>query len=413
LLLQERVPKAIAPLYPNELEMVGRHKSLFEKSDASLRILNNPNTPAPEVHLLSNGRYHVMITNGGGGYSRWKELFVTRWREDPTRDSWGSFCFIRDLTSGEVWSTAYQPTLKTSKLYEAIFSQGRAEFRRRHENLDTHTEITVSPEDDIELRRITMTNRSRQARRIELTSYAEVVIAAGAADSAHPAFSNLFVETEIRRERHAILCTRRPRSPGEKPPYLIHLMLVQGATEGETSFETDRSKFIGRGQTISTPLAFENVLPLSNSEGSVLDPIVSIRRVITLEADESVRIELISGMAETKEAALSLIEKYQDSHLAERVIELAWTHSQVVLRHLNASESDAQLYGRLAGALLYASPLRREHAATLLKNNRGQNTLWSYGISGDWPMVLLYITNPTTMADWVRQLVQAHAYWRM
>ena len=239
------------------------------------------------MQLLSNGRYHVLITNAGGGYSRWKDIAVTRWREDSTCDNWGTFCYLLDVASGEFWSTAYLPTLKGSEKYEAIFSEARAEFRCRDHDFDTHTDIAVSPEDDIELRRITLTNRSRTRRAIDVTSYAEVVLASPAADALHPAFSNLFVQTEILRPQRAILCTRRPRSQGEPTPWMFHLMAVHGADIGEISYETDRSRFIGRGNTVADPQAMDGSAALSGSEGSVLDPIVAIRYLITLDPEGS------------------------------------------------------------------------------------------------------------------------------
>src|SRR6185436_5576158 len=183
----------------------------------------------PEVQLLSNGRYHLMVTNAGGGYSRWKDFAVTRWREDTTCDNWGAFCYIRDVAAREFWSVSHQPTRKRADVYEAIFSEARAEFRRRDRDIETHTEIVVSPEDDIELRRVRITNRSRTRRTIDVTSYAEVVLASASADALHPAFSNLFVQTEIVPARQAILCTRRPRSKGEQAPWMLHLMAVHGA----------------------------------------------------------------------------------------------------------------------------------------------------------------------------------------
>ncbi len=185
-----------------------------------------------------------MVTNSGGGYSQWNGLAVTRWREDATCDNTGSFCYLRDVTTGEVWSTAYHPTLTPSKRYQAIFSQSRAEFRRRDHDIKLHTEIAVSPEDDIEIRRVTLTNRSRVTRVIELTSYAEVVLAARAADATHPAFSNLFVQTELVTARQAILCSRRPRSHKEEPPWMLHLVAVRATTSEEPSYETDRLSFL-------------------------------------------------------------------------------------------------------------------------------------------------------------------------
>ena len=251
LLLQERIPKATA--FFSQAAELSDLRRISSGAETPIRVFSSPDSPIPELQLLSNGRYHVMVTNAGGGYSRWKDIAVTRWREDSTCDNWGMFCYIRDLTSGDVWSTAYQPTHKGSETYEAIFPEARAEFRRRDHDIDTHTEIAVSPEDDIELRRITVTNRSRTRRVIELTSYAEVVLASPAADALHPAFSNLFVQTEIVSRQRAILCTRRPRSLNEPTPWMFHLFAVQGADIGNISYETDRLQFIGRGNTVADP----------------------------------------------------------------------------------------------------------------------------------------------------------------
>ena len=408
LLLQERIPKATA-FYAHTAEFSDYHSD-SSLQETPIRVFTSPDTPVPEVQLLSNGRYHVMVTSAGGGYSRWKDLAVTRWREDGACDPWGTFCYLRDSDSGEFWSTACQPAPKESDQYEAIFSEGRAEFRRNDHGFDAHTEIAVSPEDDIELRRITLTNRSGRRRTIDVTSYAEVVLASQAADALHPAFSNLFVQTEILHRERAIFCTRRPRSQGEPTPCLFHLMAVQGSDIGEISYETDRMQFIGRGNTVVNPQAMMHLSALSGSEGSVLDPIVSIRYRITLDPEEKATVNIVTGVGESRDAALILVEKYQDRRLADRVFDLAWTHSQVLLRQINATEADAQLYGRLAGSLIYANAFLRADSGILLQNRRGQSGLWGYAISGDLPIVLLSIEDPANI-ELVRQLVQAHAYW--
>lgn len=415
LLLQERIPKATA-LFVHTAQLTQARAATLP-AETPIRVYTQPNTPVPEVQMLSNGRYHVMVTHAGGGYSRWKDLAVTRWHEDGTRDHWGSFCYLREVGGAVFWSTAYQPTLTRPLVYEAIFSEGRAEFRRQDAvangegSIESHTEIVVSPEDDIELRRVRLTNRSRQRREIELTSYAEVVLAPPDSDALHPAFSNLFVETEILADRHAILCTRRPRSQGESTPGMLHLMAAHGAGSDAMSFETDRARFIGRARDAAAPLAMVVPAILSGSEGSVLDPIVAIRHGLMLEPDQSVTIDIVTGMAETRVQALALIDKYQDRHLSDRVFELTWTHSQVVLRQLNASEVEAQLYARLASSVIHANAGLRAEAAVLIQNRRGQSGLWGYAISGDLPIVLLRIGDAARI-DLVRQLVQAHAYWR-
>ncbi|MEO5677312.1 MAG: glucoamylase family protein, partial [Usitatibacter sp.] len=410
LLLQERIPK-VAALYsqPADLSVSG---GISSGPEAPVRVIDSPNTPIPEVQLLSNGRYHVMVTNAGGGSSRWKDLAVTRWREDSTCDNWGMFCYIRDVASGEFWSTAHQPTLKRSATYEAIFTEARAEFRRRDNDFEAHTEIAVSPEDDTELRRLHITNHSRARRTIEVTSYAEVVLAPSAADALHPAFSNLFVQTEIIAQRHAILCRRRPRSLDEQAPWMFHLMAIHGAESMEVSYETDRMRFIGRGRTVASPQAMTGSARLSDTAGSVLDPIVAIRHRFTLDPQQTATIDIATGMAGTRDAALGLVGKYQDRSLADRVFGLAWTHSGVTLRQINATESDAQLFARLAGSVIYANASLRVEAGVLLRNRRGQSGLWSYAISGDLPIVLVQIGDVEHI-DLVRRMVQAHAYWRL
>ena len=230
-------------------------------------------------------------------------------------------------------------------------------------------------------------------RTIELTSYAEVVIAPLTADLAHPAFSNLFVQTEILADRNAILCTRRPRAPGERPPWLFHLLTAQGTPAGEASYETDRARFIGRGRTVARPAAFDGAGPLSNSAGSVLDPIVAIRQGVVIQPDTSANFHVISGIAGTRDAALALIGKYRDPSFAARAFGMAWSHSQVVLRQLQATEAEAQVYDELAASVLHANPLRRAGAGVLARNRRGQSGLWGFGISGDLPIVLMRIAD--------------------
>ena len=414
LLLQERIPRASA-FYTHTAELTDIQAGAGSP-EMPIRVLTNPDTPMPEVQLLSNGRYHVMISHAGGGYSRWEELAATRWREDGTRDAWGTFAYLRDIGSGETWSTAHQPTLRHADHYEAIFSEGRAEFRRRDHgrdfDFDTHTDIVVSPEDDIELRRVRITNRSNTTRTIEITSYSEVVLAPAAADALHPAFSNLFVQTEIVAPSQALLCTRRPRSHDEATPWMFHLLAVHDADPGEISYETDRARFLGRGRDVSAPQALDPGGKLTGSEGSVLDPILSIRCRITLQPEQSASVDLVYGIGDSRDAALSLVEVYQDRRLADRVFELAWTHAQVVLRQINASEADAQLYGRLANTVIYAHSALRAESNVLMSNRRGQSGLWGYAISGDLPIVLLRIADLANI-ELVRQLIQAHAYWRL
>jgi cyclic beta-1,2-glucan synthetase len=412
LLLQERVPKA-SPFYPHSAEVAASiwRAGMLDWRE-SLRVIDDPNTLRPEVHLLSNGRYSVMVSGSGGGYSKWKDIAVTRWHGDPTRDNEGMFFYIRDLDSGEVWSAGYQPVLKDPETYQAIFRGSTAEFRSRFQDIDTYAEVVVSPEDDVELRSISVTNRSRRRRRIELTSYAEVVLTTPAADATHTSFSNLFVETEIVRKRSAILCTRRPRSKDERTPWVLHLIAAEKVDVDEVSYETDRLRFIGRGRTVADPVALMGSSELSDSEGSVLDPIVAIRCNATVDPGETAKVNFITGIAETRAAAMELIDKYHDARMADRVYNLAWTHNQMIMQQLNIAEADIQLYERLVSAIIYPSPTWRASPSVLLSNHSGQSGLWAYRISGDLPIVLLRIGDRSNI-ELAHQLFRAHAYWHM
>jgi cyclic beta-1,2-glucan glucanotransferase len=378
-------------------------------SSEEMRVFDSPALPAPEVQLFSNGRYHLVVTDAGGGYSRWRDLAVTRWREDSTRDCWGTFIYLRDTGSGELWSAAYQPALRSAEEYEVAFTEAKAEFRQRQGDLEMHTEICLSPEDDVEVRRVTLTNHSSTQRSVELTSYAEVVLAIPGADLAHPVFSNLFVQTEFLREHGAILCTRRPRSETEERPWLLHVMVAEQG--GEISCETDRARFVGRGRTTADLAAMEDVSPLSNTVGSVLDPIVSLRRMFTLVPGKTLHVAFILGAAESRNAALALIEKYQRPSVVDRSFDFARSHSQTTMRQLGITETEAQIYAQLASALVYADPDRRADPKVLLQNRRGQSGLWSYGISGNIPIVLLRVSDANKI-EIVKQLIQAHSYWQ-
>ena len=410
LLLQERAPRSTGEWASNP-ELVDVRSAPGEPQ-VPLRVFHHADTPRPAVQVLSNGRYHVMVTAAGGGYSRWGNLALTRWREDATCDSLGMFCYLRDCDSGAVWSSTFQPVRDEAARCEAVFTESRIEFRCRANLLDAHTEIVVSPEDDIELRRTRLTNRSAEPRTIEVTSYAEVVLAPAISDDLHPAFSKLFVQTERMASCNGILCTRRPRARDEAQPWMFHLLALHDVPCEQASFETDRMRFLGRGNGTHRPAALAGSTPLSGSTGSVLDPIVSVRHRFRLAPGETACIDLVTGIATQREACIALAAKYRDRHIADRVIDLAWTHSRVVLGQINVSEVDAQAYARLAECVMFVDPQRRAAPAVVASNRRGQSGLWAHAISGDLPIVLLQV-NDEAHIELVRQLVHAHAYCRL
>ncbi len=376
------------------------------------RRFQSPHQPAARTQLLSNGRYAVMMTSAGSGYSRWGDLAVTRWREDPTCDCWGSYIFLRDADRGTVWSAGYQPSGVEPDRYEATFLEDHVDIVRRDGTITTRLEVIVSPEDDAEARRVTISNEGRRTREIEVTSYAEVVLATGAADGAHPAFSNLFVQTEFVADIGALLATRRRRSPDEPTVWAAHLAVVDGEAVGSGQFETDRARFLGRGRGIHAPISVIDGRPLSNTAGAVLDPVFSLRRRIRLAPGAAAHITFWTLIAASRRDVLGMADKHHDSAAFERARTLAWTLAQVQLFHLGIGPDEAGLFQRLASHVLYASPALRPSSEVLARSAGGPPALWAHGISGDVPIVVCRIDDIADVHI-VRQLLQAHEYWRM
>jgi len=411
LLLQERIPRAVPTAHPRGAEIASR-AAVGMPAVSAVRRFATPDLPWPETQLLSNGSYSVMFTTGGGGYSTYRGIGVTRWREDPTRDHWGSFFYLRDVRSHAVWSASYQPMTRTPELYEVSFAEDKVEVRRQDVGIHTHTELIVSAEDNAEVHRVSITNHSSRAREIEFTSFCEVTLTNSAHDAAQPANSNLFIETEFVREEDALFARRRPQSDNDDQYWAVHTIAVEGQTVGAVQFETDRSRFLGRGRTPAEPSAVMEDRPLSGTVGPVLDPILSLRHRVLLQPEETARITLATGVAHSREDALQLADKYHDVNVFEREARLAWTRAQVEMRHLGIDAEEAHLFQQLGGRVLYANPTLRPRPYVLGLNSLTQTELWKYGISGDLPILLVRINNARDL-DIVRQVVRGHEYLRL
>ena len=413
LLLQERIPTNANLSLPRADEVRLEGSSYFFSSHPNPRVYTDPSLPTPRTQLLSNGKYSVMITSSGSGYSRCNGVAVNRWREDATRDHWGQYFYIRDRTSNSIWSCGYQPVCSKPAEYEVTFAEDKVELVRVDHDIVTHTEIIVATTDNVELRRISLTNHGDAERRLEVTSFQEVVLAPPADDDAHTTFSNLFVQTEFDVNRQSLLATRRLRTPGKPQVWAFHVVVVEGDSIGSIQYETDRARFIGRGRSAAAPFALHNQgQPLSNSVGSVLDPCFSIRQSVLVPAGATVRVTFSTGMTGSRDEALSFADKYQDPHLFTREAAMVWTQSQVQLRHLNIDTDKAHLYQRLAGRVLYSDSSLRPHGRLLSSNQRVQSNLWPYGISGDLPIILAGINDEKDMSM-IREVLHAHEYLRL
>ncbi len=411
LLLQERTPRDVLVARPRA-EEVAAAAHARELVPPVVRHFTSPQEIVPRTHLLSNGRYAVMVTTAGSGYSRWRNIAVTRWREDVTCDCWGSYVFLCDAQTGEVWSAGYQPSGVEPDGYEASYTEDRAEFIRRDGSLSTTLEVVVSPEDDAEVRRVSIANLGIRTREVQVTSYAELVMAPQAADEAHPAFSNLFVETEFVPGAEALLATRRRQSENETPIWVAHVAAVEGESIADVQFETDRVRFLGRGHQVRDAVSIMDGRPLSNTVGPVLDPVLSLRRTVRIPPGSTARIIFSTIVASAREPLLDLADKYRDVRTWERTLTSAWTQAQVQLHHLGITPDEAHLFQRLANAVLYSDSSLRPSADLLSRSTLDRSALWAHGISGDLPIVLVRIDEAEDVGI-IRQLLRAHEYWRL
>src|SRR5262245_23045874 len=367
-------------------------------------------TAPPQVALLSNGRYGVVITAAGGGCSTWRGLDVTRWREDATRDCWGQFCYVHDPTDGTAWSAGYQPLCRGADETGVALHADRAEFRRRDGDTETRLAVCVASDCDAEVRVVTVVNRGGRPRELDLPSDAEVCLNGRRADQAHAASARLFLEAGVVPASGALLARRRPRGEDQQPLWAIHVSAAQGLERGALEYETDRVRFLGRGRTPADPAALDAGTRLSGTTGPVLDAVFSLRRRVRLDPRSQGSIAFITGVADTREAANALAEQFQNFEAVDRAFSGARAGCQEELRKLGLTPDDVALFNRLAGSVVFTSSSLRETDA-VAANRLGQRGLWPHGISGDIPIVLLRVAAP---ADnfLVRQFVQWHAYTR-
>jgi cyclic beta-1,2-glucan synthetase len=387
-----------------------------DTAPVNARHFDTPHQSSPRTHLLSNGRYSVMLTAAGAGFSKWRQIAVTRWREDPVCDPWGSYIFLRDVHEGRVWSAGYQPSGAAPDHYGSDFFEDRAEILRKDGSISTLLQVLVSSEDDIEVRRVSLTNHARTAHEIELTSYAEVVLAPAAADAAHPAFSKMFVQTYFAAEHGTLLATRRPRDAAELGAWAAHFSTVEGSAIGGVQFETDRARFLGRGHDLRNAVAVVDARPLSNTVGTVLDPVLSLRRRVRIEPGQTVCVSFWTGVADSRDAALTLARMYAVPGAFDKVMAGAAAAAEKLLREQNISDEEALLFQDIANRALYADPSLRAPRDVLASNTLGPPGLWSQGISGDLPIVLARTARAATAAgvgdDIVAALLRAQEYWR-
>ncbi len=410
LLLHERVPRRLI-LQDAQQVRPDEARPDTERNQPVVREIDPAVSDAPRIALLGSMPYTVMLNHTGSGFSRYEQLAVTRWNADGTSDDSGQFCYVNDLTAGRVWSAARRPLATEPDWSRTWLASDRATLRRIDGDIETRMEITVVPADAAEVRRVTLTNTGAEEHIIELTSYGEIVMNAADADRAHPAFANLFVETEWHGWSTAITATRRPRSAHEPQLWCVHVLDEGRDRVGDVSCETDRSRFLGRGRTVRDPQALHAVGALSMTTGAVLDPVFALRTQVRVAPGQSVSVAFTTLVATSRESAFELAGRYHDAHAAQRALDLAWTSTQIELAELGTTPANAAAYQDLASQLLFRDGSLAPPIDERERNRGSQPRLWPYGISGDLPIVLATIDSVEGLPT-LRDVFAAHRYWR-
>ena len=411
LLLQEQTPAHAPTEHPRHQQVDSVRPSTAIPLDP-WRV--SPDAPYPQVHALSNGKYSLLISAAGSGFSRWGEMELTRWRDDPTLDDRGSWIYVEDRLNGQLWSVTHQPTMAPPDRSEVNFYPHRVEFERQDSDIVLRTVVSVAPYDDVEIRRVSLTNHGSHSRILALTSYAEIILNQQAADLRHPAYNKLFIESEFLEKEGILLFRRRPRSADEKPVYLAHFLTSNQEEVSLTGYETDRAKFLGRGGTLRRPLAFSTSTQtsvLSGTVGSTLDPICSLQAEVILEPYQTVQVAFVTLVAQSRKEALELARRYQRWSQVSRASQDVRIQAEEELAQLNLTSQKVEQIQKLLSPLLYLSHALRAEPAVLTSNTLAQPGLWAFGISGDYPILLVRIKRKEDF-DLLGEVVLAHTYWR-
>ena len=404
LLLQEKVPKDVIYTKDNKEKVKAEKKIVFENIDTS-RYLKKISLDIPQTHILTNGSYSAMLTDRGLGYSKYKNIFISRWRNDYISSIYGNIFYIKDVWDNKVWSSTYLPNIAKPDSYSVTFAGDKAKFIRKDGNIETHQEVVISPEDNVEIRRITLINHEDKEKEFEITSYFELIDGDLMGDIAHRAYSNLFVETFC--EDEILLANRRKRRKEEKNTWVFNTSTIEGEGIGSMEYETDRAEFISRGRSLEDPKAVTESLPLSGKTGAVLDPVMAVRRRVRLKAGESIKVSFVVGISDNKEEAIELGKKYLSNESILRAFRMALTRSQVENSYFNFSAKEVELYEEMMSNLIFNKPFKKYQ----LDDNAGRKGLWSNGISGDIPIILLNIEKSSDVGI-LYELLKAHEYYK-
>ncbi|MFO0645500.1 MAG: glucoamylase family protein [Polyangiales bacterium] len=410
LLLEERLPRGV-PLLSDRA--VPSPPPLPQDGDLHhVERVTLDDAPTFRAHLLGQGELASLLGVRGFGFTTWRGIDVHRVRGDVETDPSGVFVYVRDAATSRLWSVGFEPTRAPADDYSVELSPDRVRIRRRDGDIESAMELVVSPEHAADLRRITLVNHGATPVELVLTTWLELSLVERGADLAHPAFSGMFIETSYVPSQRALLAHRRPRSRGAAAVWCAQCLHTEGAEADEVDYETSREAFIGRGGTVARPGAVTRGGALGRSTGFVLDPGFALRRTLRIAPGERARLDLVTALSDRRDDALRVIEALSNTAGIERTCELAWADARVELKHIGVSALASFQYQQLLSAILTPEePFRvgAEHASVDLD---GRGVLWSLGVSGDLPLVIVRLDD-AGLSDLCREALLAHEFLRV
>lgn len=409
LLLKEKIPQNVVFERNEDFSVKNRY---FEGEIMVPRVFEKVNQDSPQLLVLSNGEYSTMITASGSGYSKKNDTMLYRWKGNSTSDDSGMFFYIKNLNSNDYWSSTFEPCKTLGDKYEAEFNLDKAKFLRKDGNIETEMELCISPEENFEIRKLSLSNLSDKGRSLEITSYMEITLAAFSADAVHPAFSNLFIQTEYDEAENILIGSRRGRVKGAKVPYIFHKIVAEGELEGSITYETSRINFIGRNRELKSPLAMDNDKSLNNTVGTVLDPIMSMRVRVRLEPNSKREIYFITGICDSKVQILDICRENDNYSSLNKVFKNYSITAQLELKKLGIRSGKANVFQSVASEIFFLTSNRKNREEYITNIEKHQKDLWAYGISGDLPIIMVVIENDKDI-NLVFDMIKFHYYLKL
>ena len=363
----------------------------------------------PEMSVLSNKKYSLIMNDRGNSFSRYRTLQLNRYRK-VTEIDYGIFLFAKDVKTDYLWSNTYAPMNVKPEKYEVVFAADKIKFLRRDGNISTKTEIVVCKNHHAEIRKITLKNEDEFDRELEITSYTEPILSENMDDVSHKVFNNMFISTEFDPKTDSLIAKRKSRGDSNINSYMVTKLIMENPLN-KYSYETERSNFIGRNHMVNTAIGLNQ--ELTNYAGDNLDPVLAMRNRIVVPANGTTSIYLLVGFGRSMEQIQDIVHFYDNSYALEKAFRISTLMNVIDTKNMNISGENMRTFNIMLNYLYQTTRLsvNEERMDYLRKNALGQTGLWKFGVSGDRPIITVEI-NDISDLSFVKEILKAFEYYK-